>query len=367
MPALPQELLDLIIDELRGDVSTLKACALSSSALLDRARTHLFGDVVLTPQTASTFTTAARPPFSHVQHLRLIGLGRTALRWSQLDFSMTHIARLSLINVDTSLLLRIKWPGTIERLYLNFLRVDTHDTFFALVRSFPRLQHLTLYQFYCTADEQRPRLSRQPGCAQPIRLRTLELSFRYSRSDVVDMLTAAHAPFVLDDLEALTIKPSASDTDGLQRIADALHVGGDSLLTLHVGPFRFSPSPPIPRLRLFRALHVCISDRPSYRHLLQWWTALFATPAWDLQTLTVSAAVHFVDWDAMGSALAEQGQWEDLARALGGRSMPCLRRVTVCLELREGPSKHLCVLEQIVTAAFATCSHSYELEVLSSE
>jgi hypothetical protein len=44
-PVLSADVLDLIVDELRGDKSALAACALASSVLLPRARRHIFHDV----------------------------------------------------------------------------------------------------------------------------------------------------------------------------------------------------------------------------------------------------------------------------------------------------------------------------------
>ncbi|KIY70794.1 hypothetical protein CYLTODRAFT_487809 [Cylindrobasidium torrendii FP15055 ss-10] len=374
VPTLPQELLDLIIDHLASttDKKTLMACALTNKAFLDRARTHLFGDVVLTPQSAAKFTTASHPPFSHVRHLRLIGLGQTALKWEQLDFSATHIRQLSLINVDAGLLLQMKWTPTIESLYLNFIRVESLDKFYQLMRNFPQLRHLTLYQFYCCGEGEHTEASEHQHQVR-IPLRTLELSFRYSRSDVVDMLTSPRSPFVLDDLEELTIKPNAMDTDGLLRISDALQVGGDSLATLNVGPFRMhglADDIPIPRLTSFRVLRVSVSDRAIHQNLIDWWTTLFSTSStsWDLQHLTVNAAVHLLDWDSLSGGgrfhcFAEKEKWERLASALVGKQMSALRTVTIRLELKEGPLQYLKDIKAVIERALERTSANFKTVV----
>ncbi|KAJ7126279.1 hypothetical protein C8R44DRAFT_874644 [Mycena epipterygia] len=49
---LAQELLDIIIDELHTDIPTLKACALSSRAMVASAQIHLFHKVILGPPAA---------------------------------------------------------------------------------------------------------------------------------------------------------------------------------------------------------------------------------------------------------------------------------------------------------------------------
>ncbi|KAJ7126341.1 hypothetical protein C8R44DRAFT_851793 [Mycena epipterygia] len=51
-PTLAQELLDIIIDELHTDIPTLKACALSSRAMVASAQIRLFHKVVLGPPAA---------------------------------------------------------------------------------------------------------------------------------------------------------------------------------------------------------------------------------------------------------------------------------------------------------------------------
>ena len=71
----PPELIDAVIDQLRGDVDALKACALTSSSWLPASRYHLFDDVFLEDAAsilrwAQTFSTSSDIP-SYVENLHV--------------------------------------------------------------------------------------------------------------------------------------------------------------------------------------------------------------------------------------------------------------------------------------------------------
>ncbi|KAJ6624192.1 hypothetical protein B0H10DRAFT_2212925 [Mycena sp. CBHHK59/15] len=71
VPALPQELFDLIIDHLFDDVNSLSACALVSASFLSSSRAHLFSHIKIGPQNPRTSIDALNTLFA--QHPALAG------------------------------------------------------------------------------------------------------------------------------------------------------------------------------------------------------------------------------------------------------------------------------------------------------
>ncbi|KAF8880929.1 hypothetical protein CPB85DRAFT_1340717 [Mucidula mucida] len=189
---LPQELLDLIVDELHADGQSLRACALAGRPLLQRARAHLFRELVLTPVSAQRASPSPHL-YPYVQHLRLIGLGnRGPDQWSAQSRTlgvvsqMTNVREVSLINVELTLLYNLHWASTIDTLFLNILRVESRSVFFDLMKQLPNLRHFSFYQFHTLGEEDSG--DGMESEKDKIRLKTLEVCFTYSRSDVVDIL-----------------------------------------------------------------------------------------------------------------------------------------------------------------------------------
>ncbi|KAF9019653.1 hypothetical protein BDZ89DRAFT_1139206 [Hymenopellis radicata] len=360
---LPQELLDLIVDELHADVRSLRACALTGRPLLHRARAHLFRELVLTPVSAQRASPSPHL-YPYVQRLRLIGLGnRGTDQWSAqsrtLDIvsQMTNVREVSVINVELTLLYDLHWASTIDTLFLNILRVESRTVFFDLMKQFPNLRHFSFYQFH-TLGEEDSGDGMEPA-KEKIRLKMLEVCFTYSRSDVVDILIHPRSPFSLEDLATLIIKPKASDVDALSRIRDMLAVTGEALTTLDIGPFRMhsvNEDLPILDLTRLRILHIAISDRVIHQALLTWWTSVFASrrEKWALEDLTITVLLHFYDWDSLtahGSShfFSARQKWDELAKVLCQLAM---RKVYVKLELREGPERFLNEVKDVVDSAF---------------
>ncbi|KAJ7318091.1 hypothetical protein DFH08DRAFT_399940 [Mycena albidolilacea] len=70
---LPQELVDVIVDHLAGDSSSLKACSLASCAWVPRTRLYLFEICSLTSATVFSFSVILRSPHcTFLPHIRSI-------------------------------------------------------------------------------------------------------------------------------------------------------------------------------------------------------------------------------------------------------------------------------------------------------
>ncbi|KAJ7716351.1 hypothetical protein B0H14DRAFT_3012946 [Mycena olivaceomarginata] len=110
---LPQELLDVIIDHLAGDFSSLKACSLTSCAWVPRTRLYLFEICSLTSATVFGFSIILRSPHcTFLPHIRSIHVSgdvelifkRTheevaKLAHTSILTAFPHLTRLSLTNV----------------------------------------------------------------------------------------------------------------------------------------------------------------------------------------------------------------------------------------------------------------------------
>ncbi|KAK7042560.1 hypothetical protein R3P38DRAFT_2891201 [Favolaschia claudopus] len=70
-PQFPQELVDIIVDELHDDIPTLKACALTAPTFVASARIHIFRKIELTPPTTKL---DGRPSSSSTQCQKLLKL-----------------------------------------------------------------------------------------------------------------------------------------------------------------------------------------------------------------------------------------------------------------------------------------------------
>ncbi|KAJ7856637.1 hypothetical protein B0H14DRAFT_2752277 [Mycena olivaceomarginata] len=119
---LPQELLDVIIDHLAGDSSSLKACSLASCAWVPRTRLYLFEICSLTSATVFSFSVILRSPhctfLPHIRSIHVSGdvpnstphntFDEPAFWWtstaSQLIFNRTHeeVAKLAHTSILTA-------------------------------------------------------------------------------------------------------------------------------------------------------------------------------------------------------------------------------------------------------------------------
>ncbi|KAK0214276.1 hypothetical protein EDD85DRAFT_963141 [Armillaria nabsnona] len=236
LPELPQELIDLIIDELQTDIHTLRASALAGRVFLHRARTHLFRQLVLAPPSPASSLRKCRPPFSspplsvlrYVRKLRLIGLGnRDKEQWDPAELhtildALTNLQELSIVNVDALVLKLVQSALSskpLDTLFLNVLRFEDRDGFYSLIRSFSRLKHLSLHQFQCDSPSSPP-----SSLITPNELDTLELAYHSYGSDVAEMLVDLRS---LRGLKTLLVRPAS--TDDLESIGSILDATKDTL------------------------------------------------------------------------------------------------------------------------------------------
>lgn len=99
--ALPQELIDDIVDHLHDNPSALGVCSLTNPIFLDAARTHLFRAVSLSPfrgaakRCAQLEDLLANDPAltRYIQHLRLVEDSSIASAWLRAEVSLPSLLR----------------------------------------------------------------------------------------------------------------------------------------------------------------------------------------------------------------------------------------------------------------------------------
>ncbi|KAK0476766.1 hypothetical protein IW261DRAFT_329470 [Armillaria novae-zelandiae] len=364
LPELPQELIDLIIDELQTDVHTLRASALAGHIFLHRARTHLFRQLVLAPPLPASSLRKCRPPFSspplsvlrYVRKLRLIGLGnRGKEQWDPTELhsildALTNLQELSIVNVDALVLKLVQSALSskpLDTLFLNVLRFEDRDGFYSLIRSFSRLKHFSLHQFQCDSPSSPP-----SSLITPNKLDTLELAYHSYGSDVAEMLVDLRS---LRGLKTLLVRPAS--TDDLESIGNIIDATRDSLERLDVGAMRMISRPdglPYLNLRHLQSLSLSISDSPVHQPLLRWWTDTLrvSDEAYQLEELVINVGVHFYDADVEESDVtshffAESYQWEELDKMLTRSQMRELRKVVVRIQLREGGEGAMMMMREL--------------------
>lgn len=383
LPELPQELIDLIIDELQTDVHTLRAGALAGRVFLHRARTHLFRQLVLAPPLPASSLRKCRSPSSspplsvlrYVRKLRLIGLGnRGKEQWDPTELhsildALTNLQELSIVNVDALVLKLVQSALSskpLDTLFLNVLRFEDKDGFYSLIRSFSRLKHFSLHQFQCDSPSSPP-----SSLITPNELDTLELAYHSYGSDVAEMLVDLRS---LRGLKTLLVRPAS--TDDLESIGSILDATRDTLERLDVGAMRMISRPdglPCLNLRHLQSLSLSISDSPVHQSLLRWWTDALGAPdeAYQLEELVINVGVHFYDADVEESDVtshffAESYQWEELGKVLTRSQMRELRKVVVRIQLREGGEgaiKMMRELEDVVRKGLSRLDRQSLLEV----
>ena len=155
--SLPPEILDLIVDHLRDEPTTLKICCTVSKSRVPRARKHLFIDVSLHTQgsfeSAASWTKAFPDPSnSPARHTRTWSSGRHRCRhecWWLGVHASRHVVTLN-VEVfgwcDDSRVSFVPLHGISPT--LKSLRVTCHSTplseVFDLICSFPLLEDLVL-------------------------------------------------------------------------------------------------------------------------------------------------------------------------------------------------------------------------------
>jgi len=156
--SLPPEILDIVIDDLHDQPTTLGACCLVSKSLVPRSRTHIFARVEFNEPGPSirrwiaAFPDPLNSPAHYTRTLTVIGLrlvtgtGEDVTPWIRAFHNVVHL------HVETKC-----WSGPDLASHVPFhglspairsLRLESPDTqpsiIFKLICSFPLLEDLTL-------------------------------------------------------------------------------------------------------------------------------------------------------------------------------------------------------------------------------
>ena len=159
LPDLPPEILDLVVDHLRAEPATLKACCLVSKSWIPRTRRHLFASVWFGPSSIQPwkklFPDPSTSPAHHTRILELNGFPTSMVRETSTLAcirSFRHIVDLKVStlgwdNGRTSLVPLHGLSPTLKSLLLHYEYLSTSEVL-NLICSFPHLEDLKLSDFY---------------------------------------------------------------------------------------------------------------------------------------------------------------------------------------------------------------------------
>jgi hypothetical protein len=187
---LPPEILDSIIDHLRDEPITLKACCVVSKSWIHRTRTHLFARVEFYDLKShvelwkKTFPDPSNSPAHHTRHLFVYGLSHvTAVDaesggWIRTFCNLVHLHLEGFrLGKRVSLAPFQGLSPTLRSLHLIYTSLDVSD----LICSFPLLEDLTLTHPSQGSD------TRNPPPTSPKLTGTLNLNI-FEQSPVVRRL-----------------------------------------------------------------------------------------------------------------------------------------------------------------------------------
>ena len=163
---LPPEILDLIVDHLCDERTTLKACCLVSKSWIPRTRKHLFAYIRIDPtyrrriqSWKQTFPDPSNSPAHHVSSLNFQSIHVDTLTDPDLGpwiRSFNHVetlrTRLEPSALDQVSLVQLHgFSPILKSLYLGQTSISLSEVF-NLVCSFPLLEDLSLYTYGPTSD-----------------------------------------------------------------------------------------------------------------------------------------------------------------------------------------------------------------------
>ncbi|PBK66863.1 hypothetical protein ARMSODRAFT_328856 [Armillaria solidipes] len=253
MASLPQELLDIIVDELSQDRESLHALHSTSRSFRHRAQSHLFRSIHL-PEKRSCHSflelcTASPNILDLVQTLEVtVFIDRDAyqalgnhslpnLRSLRIDGGPSilpgrHLSRVNMHEIPSSLL---TYP--ITNLTLDGLNIDSARDMRNILRSFPTLQTLVMNQVrVCHVTEPLGSIS-EAGETEPDDgpvIEDLSISFTsYNLCDMNALLEIKGRPFVLRGLRKLSCT-WVQYWHGIRDIQLLLHATKRTLQELHL-------------------------------------------------------------------------------------------------------------------------------------
>ena len=158
LAAMPQELLDCVIDHLHDDKASLRACALSHRAWLPQSWRHLHHHVSI--DASHPTHKSSRYSFGHsleyIQSLELIHLGDAVVSPSTMPLlsQLTHVRTLSIsfgawdrLSIADKDSLVSAYPN-VETLKINGVSFSSPFDLVDFISSFPHLSHLSV-MFVC--------------------------------------------------------------------------------------------------------------------------------------------------------------------------------------------------------------------------
>ena len=163
-PDLPLEILDLIVDYLHAERSTLNACFIVSKSWVPRARTHLFVRVEFNSGSAYRWKELfPEPSTSPAHHTRVLRFHNFQTMWIAGDITPDLIRSFCHI-VDLDVTMMPEWDGnrasllslhglspTLKSLTLRSVSLTLSDIM-SFICSFPLLENLGLHHLRLSGD-----------------------------------------------------------------------------------------------------------------------------------------------------------------------------------------------------------------------
>ena len=177
---LPPEILDLVIDHLHDEPTTLKICCIVSKSWTPRTRRHLFASVEFRTSQShielwkKAFPDPSNSPAHHTRTLSIRGTPVITVADAGVDGwirTFRNVVHLQLSHMDLSSLIPFHGLLPIRSLSLICTTCDVSD----LIRSFPLLEDLWLCTFFPARDAGRRNIPlTSPKLTGTLNLSTLE-------------------------------------------------------------------------------------------------------------------------------------------------------------------------------------------------
>ncbi|KAF9531086.1 hypothetical protein CPB83DRAFT_904673 [Crepidotus variabilis] len=254
VPRLPQELVNLLLDKLHTDKTTLRACALVASSWVPAARRHVFRRLDVQGQKRDASFTQfidllSSPLCTFARHIRCISISGSFDNnpWNEwvtetIPVVVARLPRLETLycsSLDTSAVLPLRLLASqfeftlrMTTLRLQTIAFDRFEHIFQIICSFPNLHTLEWKSWYHMSREEEVRLSTRSWAS---------LGQVPSNLRVVDVGTPLLCNWSIWqwflDCEAYwihTIKLKHVDRVQVAPLAEYLYRLGQSLKSLHI-------------------------------------------------------------------------------------------------------------------------------------
>ncbi|KAK0439460.1 uncharacterized protein EV420DRAFT_1769447 [Desarmillaria tabescens] len=363
MSVLPEELVEVIIDFLKDDKESLRSCFLSARCFVERARIHIFHDIVISSHRRLKMLLVlfgVSPSLPSTIHTIKFS-GQTFIDPADWIFTdnTTRCVFQSLSNVEEVFIENVRIPRLsdnvspssifpfqqhIRRLGLDDLILENGDDLFTLLCAFPSVKYLN-FGFVLFQNPQST-MATFPSPPQELRLETLELQFSYNINHSAMLFLREHFADILSVLKHLRVTYMTSHE--LQLVRLILSQTRGSLITMYIGPMILGnaesqqhANDPILLLSLshIEYLTIVLDETDPHISPLKYWTENFATDDEDfkLRELTINLKVHVEQSDsAFSASFPLAAQWSALEAALCRSQMKNLCRVNLNLTADSG-------------------------------